>query len=106
MNDLTTHIPQTVLEIDANFRKAGFEVYLVGGSVRDILLGKQSKDWDFTTNATPEEILNLFPNGFYDNVFGTVGIPAVINNEDGVIEVTTYRTEREYKDGRHPTNVS
>lgn len=105
MNDLTAHIPSSVLEIYSAFKQAGFEMYLVGGSVRDILLSKQSKDWDFTTNATPEEILKLFPHGFYDNAFGTVGIPAVINNEDKVVEVTTYRTEREYKDGRHPTSV-
>ncbi|MBI4033182.1 MAG: CCA tRNA nucleotidyltransferase, partial [Candidatus Blackburnbacteria bacterium] len=57
-----------------DFRKAGFEIYIVGGAVRDILMGKKVVDWDFTTNATPEEILKLFPDGFYDNQFGTVGI--------------------------------
>ncbi len=99
-------IPKTVQEIYQTVKQARFEMYLVGGSVRDMLLERKSKDWDFTTNATPEEILKLFPHGFYDNQFGTVGIPAVIDDEDSVVEVTTYRTEREYKDGRHPTTVS
>jgi len=53
------------------------------------------KDWDFATNAKPEEILKLFPDGFYDNQFGTVGIPLKDNQ---IAEITTYRSESEYKD--------
>jgi tRNA nucleotidyltransferase/poly(A) polymerase len=106
MSNTDTYIPSSVLEIYRAFIAAGFEIYLVGGSVRDMLLGKPCKDWDFTTNAIPEEMLKLFPHGFYDNQFGTVGIPAVIDGQDSVVEITTYRTERDYKDGRHPTNVS
>ena len=105
MNKNMFPIPQTVMEIYDAFKKAGYEMYLVGGSVRDMLLDKPCKDWDFTTNATPEEMLSLFPHGFYDNQFGTVGIPAVIDDVDSVVEITTYRTERDYKDGRHPTSV-
>ena len=57
------------------FKDNNFEIYLVGGAVRDLLQDKTGKDWDLTTSATPEEILKLFPDGFYDNLFGTVGIP-------------------------------
>ncbi len=82
--------------------KAGFETYAVGGSVRDLLLGRPAKNWDFTTNATPQEILKIYPDGFYDNAFGTVGI-AQENGE--IYEITTFRTESNYQDHRHPTKV-
>jgi tRNA nucleotidyltransferase/poly(A) polymerase len=59
-----------------------------------------------TTNATPEQILKIFPDGFYDNNFGTVGIPVEINNEKKVVEVTTFRTETGYADKRHPEKVA
>src|SRR3990167_11205661 len=84
-------------------KKAGFEVYLVGGCVRDLIIKRETKDWDFTTNATPEQIMELFPDGFYDNKFGTVGIE---NKEGGrPYEITTFRTEQGYSDSRHPDKV-
>jgi len=93
--------------------KSGFEVYLVGGCVRDLLLKKGAKDWDLTTNAAPLEILKVFPQGFYDNQFGTVGIPlkgkqARLDRRQArqVMEITTYRTEHGYIDRRHPKKVS
>lgn len=67
-------IPKEVSEICATIAAAGFEVYLVGGCVRDILLDKEPKDWDVTTNARPEELLALFPDSVYENTFGTVGV--------------------------------
>ncbi len=76
--------------------------------MRDLLSERPIKDWDFTTSATPEEILKLFPDGFYDNKFGTVGIPLGKPEEDehkGIVEVTTFRTETVYKDRRHPEDV-
>lgn len=95
-------LPEQVENIFKVFRQAKFEIYAVGGCVRDLLMGRPTKDWDFTTNAVPEEILKLFPDGFYDNKFGTVGIP----QENGEIyEITTYRTERGYSDRRHPDVV-
>ena len=106
-------IPDEILDIYKRFEKKGYEAYLVGGCVRDIILNKIVKDWDFTTNATPEQILKLFPDGFYDNQFGTVGIP--LENKQArldrrqarqVIEITTYRTEHGYIDRRHPKKVS
>src|SRR6185369_9099981 len=92
--------------------KNGHEVYLIGGCVRNLLLAKDMKnysdpkDWDMTTNATPEEMLAIFPTGFYDNTFGTVGIPVEIDHHPAVVEVTTFRTERNYKDSRHPSEVA
>src|SRR5205823_2070640 len=80
---------------------AGFKIYIVGGAVRDLILGKEVKDWDFTTDAKPEEILEIFPGGFYDNKFGTVGIPMGTQ----IMEITTMRKEGLYKDHRHPIEV-
>jgi len=99
---MRTDIPDVIKNVYQKIKDAGFSIYLVGGPVRNMLLEKDVKDWDFTTNATPEEILKLFPEGFYDNQFGTVGIPV----DKTIVEVTTFRTEQEYKDFRHPTEVT
>lgn len=99
-------LPAPVLSIYKKFEKAKFEVYLVGGCVRNILLKKTPKDWDLTTNAKPEEILKLFPDGFYDNKFGTVGVPVEIDKTKTVVEITTFRTEKGYTDKRRPDQVS
>lgn len=96
-------IPDNILAIYKKFSKSGFEVYFVGGCVRDILMKRKVKDWDFATNATPEQILKLFPDGFYDNKFGTVGIPHLAHA--GVVEITTFRTEKGYSDRRRPDVV-
>lgn len=76
-------LPKEVQDILNKFQKAGYQIYVVGGAVRDLIMGKQVSDWDFTTDAKPEEILKLFPEGFYDNKFGTVGVPSTINTSDG-----------------------
>lgn len=98
-------IPDYIRSIYKKFQEAGFEIYLVGGCVRDLLMERPVKDWDFATNAKPEEILKIFPEGFYDNVFGTVGIPLLAFSHPGVAEVTTFRTERGYSDRRRPDVV-
>src|ERR1035437_9519634 len=67
-------IPLEVSYVTKTLEKGGFEAYLVGGCVRDLLLHKKPKDWDVTTNATPEQIQALFPETFYENTFGTVGV--------------------------------
>jgi poly(A) polymerase/tRNA nucleotidyltransferase (CCA-adding enzyme) len=67
-------IPNQIKEIVQSLEKAGFEAYIVGGCVRDLLMGKVPKDWDVATNARPEEILKIFPDSFYENEFGTVGV--------------------------------
>ncbi len=99
-------IPDTVLSIYKTLENKNFEVYFVGGCVRNILLKRPIKDWDLTTNAKPEDLTKIFKNSFYDNKFGTVGIPIKIGGKESVVEVTTYRTENGYKDKRHPESVS
>lgn len=101
-SSMVQHIPEEIIDIIKKFGQAGFEIHLVGGCVRNILMKKKVEDWDFTTNATPEEILQLYKEGFYDNKFGTVGIP---HERLGVIEITTYRTEHGYVDRRRPKEV-
>lgn len=98
-------LPQYVLKFLEVFKKHNFLIYVVGGSVRDLLLGKTTKNWDFTTNAKPEEIMKLFPDGFYNNQFGTVGIPVDTPEERLVFEVTTFRKESNYTDNRHPETI-
>jgi tRNA nucleotidyltransferase (CCA-adding enzyme) len=98
------NIPQIVIQTLAVLEQAGFEAYLVGGCVRDLILKRTPKDWDITTNATPEEVQPLFPKTVYENKFGTV---AVIHEDEPderlkVIEITPYRIESGYEDNRHP----
>lgn len=100
-------IPTPVGEVLEGLEASGFEAYLVGGCVRDLLLGLEPKDWDATTNATPEEIQGVFPDSFYENSFGTVGVKT--RSEDDrmkIVEVTPYRLESTYSDNRHPDTVT
>lgn len=99
-------IPQYIAEIINKLEQAGFPGYIVGGCVRDLLMGKEPQDWDITTKAKPDEIMRIFKEGKYENAFGTVLIP--IKNKDqeaGIVEVTTYRSEQGYSDRRHPDKV-
>lgn len=98
-------IPEAILAIYKKVQLANFEVYFVGGCVRDLLSQRLVNDWDITTNAIPREILNLFPDGFYDNIFGTVGVPIKIGEQEQIVEVTTFRTEKGYTDRRRPDIV-
>lgn len=98
-------LPKKVEEFMDVFRRKGYEIYVVGGAVRDLLLGKTSKNWDFTTNAKPEEILSLFKNAFYNNKYGTVSIPFKEKEEIILYEVTPFRKEYSYSDYRHPDKI-
>lgn len=98
-------IPEEILKIYKTIEEANFEAYLVGGCVRNMLLGKPVKDWDMTTNAVPEQLLKVFPQGFYDNKFGTVGLPIEISGQKAVVEITTFRMEKGYSDNRRPDSV-
>ncbi len=101
-------IPKEVSRVTEMLENAGFEAFLVGGCVRDLLLGRKPKDWDVTTNATPDQIIALFPHTFYENTFGTVGIVSdeTIDETLKNIEVTPYRLESEYSDNRRPDTVT
>jgi len=104
--DLVKKIPAPVLNIFEKFINSGYEIYLVGGGVRDLLLQRSLHDCDFTTNAQPEIIQNIIPDSFYDNVFGTVGTIIKTDKGEEKYEITTYRTEQGYTDRRHPDKVS
>jgi len=99
-------VPKEVVAVSYALAEAGFEAYLVGGCVRDMLLGREPKDWDVATDAQPAQVQKLFPESVYENDFGTVGIKT--ESEDPrlkIIEVTTYRIEGRYTDKRHPDEV-
>lgn len=100
-------LPTYLTSILTRLLEAGFEAYLVGGSVRDWLLGLEPKDWDITTNARPEDITKIIPDSKYENQFGTVLVPVRDEHETliTVVEVTTYRSEQAYSDHRRPDAV-
>ncbi len=99
-------VPGEVSKVAEGLRKAGFEAYLVGGCVRDLLLNRKPKDWDITTNAKPEQIQTIFPDSFYENDFGTVGVKTGSGDPTTeIVEVTPYRTETGYSDKRRPDEV-
>lgn len=95
-----------VKEILKTLETGGYKAYVVGGCVRDTLMGQHPTDWDIATDALPEKIQELFPDNFYDNVFGTVTIKT--RDEDPVVrtvQVTPFRIEGRYSDKRHPDTV-
>lgn len=96
-------IPDELKKMYSVFEKAGYKAYLVGGAVRDVFLRKKPSDWDIATNATPQDVMRIFkfvvPTGIEH---GTVTVH-FMNKE---IEVTTFRTESGYSDGRHPDKVN
>ncbi|MBU6426688.1 HD domain-containing protein [Patescibacteria group bacterium] len=100
-------IPAEVINTVETLENAGFQTYLVGGCVRDLLLGKIPKDWDITTNANPEQIQGLFTKTVYENIYGTVVVINELTEDETVknIEVTPYRLESGYSDRRHPDQV-
>ena len=105
--NVTFAIPHEVASVALTLEEKGFEAYLIGGCVRDLIIGRKPKDWDITTNATPEQIISSFPKTFYENEYGTVG---VVNEQAGdetlkVVEVTPYRLEEKYSDNRRPDRV-
>jgi len=113
---MITKIPKQVIEVLQKIEESGFEAYIVGGCVRFLLMAEKNaegpSDWDVTTNATPDEVQKIFPDSFYENDFGTVGVktePFFEKGKEGrehdVIEVTTYRIESKYSDRRRPDEV-
>lgn len=104
--DLLRGFPKYLEFIYKKFYDSNYQLYLVGGSTRNLLLHKKIKDWDMTTDATPEQMLKLFPNAFYDNKFGTVGIPIEEDSKKNIVEITTFRSESEYEDRRRPKSVT
>jgi poly(A) polymerase len=99
LKDFATSIVQTL-------RQRGFQAYLVGGCVRDLLLGREPKDYDVATNATPQEVMRIFPATYAVGAqFGVVLVPAPVNAGTHAVEVATFRSDIGYSDGRHPDEV-
>lgn len=99
-------IPKEIKEVCEVLEKGGYQAYLVGGCVRDLLRGVKPKDWDIATDAPPEKIQKLFPKTFYENKFGTVAV--ILDSENSslkTIEITPFRLESKYTDKRHPDEV-
>lgn len=98
-------LPESALLCLQKLEREGFDVYAVGGCVRDALLGNCAHDYDLCTSATPGEIVRIF-DGFTlvrsGEKHGTIGV--VVDGQ--VIEITTFRTEGGYRDGRHPDWVA
>ena len=95
-------IPETLKKVAEIFNRNGYSVYLVGGAVRDMIMGKGVHDYDLATDATPEQVMNIFhkviPTGIQH---GTV----TVHIFGMQLETTTFRTEADYSDGRHPDKV-
>ncbi len=106
------NIPKEVEKVIRIMQKNQAEAYIVGGCVRDSLMGKKPEDWDIATNFVPEKIQEIFDKEgfktFYENDFGTVGVVLPSNKErdfDAVVEITTYRKESAYTKRRRPERV-
>ena len=102
----SVNIPKEVLQIAEILKQNGYNAYLVGGCLRDLVMERTPNDWDVATNAHPDEVNALFPDSVYENDFGTVGVKT--DSEDltlKIVEVTTFRIEEEYSDNRRPDKV-
>ncbi|MFI5258283.1 MAG: CCA tRNA nucleotidyltransferase [Candidatus Limnocylindrales bacterium] len=97
----TTRIPAPVMELLETLWRAGQAAYVVGGCLRDALLGRRPADWDLTTDASPERVQALFPRSIYENRFGTV----VVRHRGAQYEITAFRRDVSYTDHRHPDAV-
>jgi poly(A) polymerase/tRNA nucleotidyltransferase (CCA-adding enzyme) len=93
-------LPEAPARALRDLAEAGHEAVLVGGCLRDLLLGLRPDDWDVATSALPEAVSTLFPGSWWENRFGTVTIPG-----PEPVEITTYRTESGYGDRRRPDEV-
>lgn len=107
MNDIKICIPNDVKYILDTIGKEGYEAYIVGGCVRDSIIGRKPLDWDITTNALPESVIDIFRNKQIKVIetglkHGTVTV--IINNTN--YEITTFRIDSEYLDNRHPKEVT
>ena len=102
--DPSSAIPAAVHELLGTLWSAGQAAYVVGGSLRDLLLERPATDWDLATSALPEKTVSLFPGAVYENQFGTV----VVRTRDksvGEVEITTFRSDHDYADYRRPHRV-
>ncbi len=104
--EMNMEIPPEIKSVMEKLEKSGYEVFAVGGCVRDLLLDRKPGDWDLCGSAKPEDIRKIFPKTFYENNFGTTTI--LTGSEDKTlseIEYTPFRKEGKYSDKRHPDEI-
>src|SRR5256886_15397224 len=109
---------QHAVEIVRTLRERGHQAYLAGGCVRDLLLGREPADYDVATDATPQQVMQIFPETYavgeqfgvvlvpesqFDGVTGALARPSERSN--ATVEVATFRSDVGYSDGRHPDEV-
>src|ERR1035438_2571861 len=113
-NTISSSMKQHAIHVIRELRRHGFEAYFAGGCVRDLLLGLEPADYDVTTNATPNEVMRIFPETYAVGAqFGVVLVPIPKDSEREIvppkhlhaIEVATFRSDGIYSDGRHPDKV-
>lgn len=103
---VATVIPSAILAVLRTLDEAGFHGVVVGGAVRDALLGRDGGDWDVASNATPEEVIELFPKTIPTGLeHGTVTVLSGRGEDRHAVELTTFRGEGAYHDGRRPSEV-
>ena len=106
-NVFKMHLPKNVSTILKTLKSNGYEAYVVGGCVRDAILGVRPSDYDITTSATPSEIKKLFNKTVDTGIkHGTVSVVFYDDNIPSIYEVTTFRIDGEYEDSRHPKEVT
>ena len=99
-------IPKPIKDVLETLEKNKFQSFVVGGCVRDIFTDKKPKDWDVATNATPGQVTKLFKKSYSLNRFGTVTVLTGSKTDSlKEVEITTFRTEQNYSDNRHPDKV-
>lgn len=106
MNGVAIPICPGAADILRRLRAAGYDAYLVGGCVRDSLLGREPHDWDVATSATPEEMKRVFAGSAVYDTGVKHGTLTVVAGDGQPYEVTTFRTEGRYSDGRRPDSVA
>jgi len=100
-SEIESAIPAAARDLLDTLWSGGDAAYVVGGSLRDVLLGRSPADWDLASNALPERLVQTFPGAVYENRFGTVAV-----RRDGeTFEITTFRTDHDYADFRRPHRV-
>lgn len=111
MSGESLELKQAATGIVQRLRERGFQAYLVGGCVRDLLLGRPPKDYDVATDATPRQVMEIFPETYAVGAqFGVVLVPvedvaAKVPGHAHCVEVATFRSDIGYSDGRHPDEV-
>ena len=97
-------LPAAVQDMLDRLWSAGHAAYVVGGSLRDTMIGREPDDWDLTTSALPEQTTALFPEAAYENAFGSVVVPSG-DDAVGDVDITTMRSDHDYADFRRPHRV-